>query len=223
MFEKLYSSFRNIISNIAIIGYSEDDIIKRGDNIDEKLELTCLFSYPNLDENSYNQLTYDMMFPEGNHKIESPKFFSLTLTNDKGGHSFLYCLKYPEKIKLDNIKVVNVPIVLCIKSEKSDLEPFRQLLTSLNQIIVSEIFDYDSKIVNNYKKVELMNILFFIFSLPNISPHSLVRLKLNNDLCEIEDEIDFYFSSNCEIPCNKNDTDINILFLILDQSIIIKV
>ena len=144
MFEKLYSSFRNIVSNVAIIGYSEDDIVRRGNNINEKLELSCLFSYPKLDENSYNSLTYDMMFPDGNHKIESPKFFSLTLTNDKGGHAFLYCLKFPEKYKLDisknkdDIIEINVPLVLCIKSEKSDLEPFRQLLTSINQIIVTE-------------------------------------------------------------------------------------
>ena len=178
MFDKLYSSFRKIISNIAIIGYTEEDIIKRGTNIDKKLELSCLYAYPTSDENAYNPLTYDMMFPDGNHKIESPKFFSLTLTDEKAGHFFLYCLKFPEKYKLNinnnnnkdinfnnnnNILEINVPLVLCIKSEKSDLEPFRQLLTSINQIIVSEIIDYDSKTANNYKKVELLNILFFLF------------------------------------------------------------
>ena len=231
MFEKLYSSYRNIISNIAIIGYSENDIINRGNNLDQKLELTCLFSYPELDETSYNSLTYDMMFPDGNHKIECPKFFSLYLTDSMGNHSYLYCLKLPEKFQLDivddndknKIIEINVPLVICIKSDKSDLEPFRQLLTSINQIMVCENSEFDSKALNNYKKVELMNILYFIFSLPHTSPHSLVRLKLNNDLCDVEDEIDFYYSSNCEIPCNKNDTDINLLFCFLEQSIIIKV
>ena len=203
MFEKLYSSYRNIISNIAIIGYSENDIINRGNDLDAKLELTCLFSYPILDENAYNSITYDMMFPDGNHKIECPKFFSLYLTNSLGNHSYLYCLKLPEKYQLDidkNNKIIeiNVPLVICIKSDKSDLEPFRQLLTSINQIMVCENSEFDSKALNNYKKVELMNILYFIFSLPHTSPHSLVRLKLNNDLCDIEDEIDFYYSSNCE-------------------------
>ena len=224
MFDELYSSYRNIISNIAIIGYSENDIIKRGNNLNIQLELKCLFIYPNSDEKSYNEITYEMMFPEGNHKIECPKFFSLGLTDEKGKRTFLYCLKFPEKFRLnDNKTEINVPLVISIKSEKSDLEPFRQLLTSINQIIVSENLDYDSKIMNNYKKVELMNILYFIFSLPHTPPHSLIRLKLNNDICEVEEEIDFYFSSNCELPCNKNDTDINLLFLILDQSIIIKV
>ena len=227
MFDPLYSSYKKIISNIAIIGYSEKDIIKRGKNINEKLELTCLFSYPIMDQKSYNVITYEMMFPDGNFKIECPKFFSLCLTDEKGTHSFLYCLKLPEKYKLEidkgNTLEINVPIVICIKSEKSDLEPFRQLLTSINQIIVYENFDYDSRSLNNYKKVELMNIIYFLFSLPNISPHSLIRLKLNNNICEVEDEIDFYFSSYCEIPCNKNDTDVNLLFLVLDQTIIIKV
>ena len=227
MFEALYSSFRNIISNIGIIGYNEDDIIKRGNNINKNLELTCLFSYPTKDESSYNPVTYEMMFPDGNHKIECPKFFALSLTDEKGIHNFLYCLKLPEKYILNNDNYnrveINVPLVICIKSEKSDLEPFRQLLISINEIIVFANDNYSINALNNYKKVELMNIFYFIFSLPQTSPHSLVRLKLNNNLCKVEDEIDFYFSSNCEIPCNKNDTDINLLFLILDQSIVIKV
>ena len=226
MFDKGDRTYRNIISNIAILGYSETDIISRGINTSLQLELTCLYSYPYPDENSYNQMTYEMMFPDKNYNIECPKFFSLGLTNELGDRTYLYCLKFPEKYILEINKKsyeIIVPLVLCIKSNKSDLEPFRQLLTSINQIIVSENIDYDPSVVNNYKKVELLNIFYFIFSLPHTPPHSLVRLKLNNDLCEVEKEIDFYFSSNCEIPCNKNDTDINLLFLILDQSIIIKV
>ena len=226
MFDENYFCYKNIISNIAILGYSESDIIARGINTSSQLELTCLFSYPEQYESSYNQMTYEMMFPDKNYNIECPKFFSLSLTDELGNRSYLYCLKFPEKYTLENFKhpyEINVPIVICIKSNKSDLEPFRQLLTSINQIIVSENIEHGPNIVNDYKKVELLNIFYFIFSLPHTPPHSLVRLKLNNDLCEVEKEIDFYFSSNCEIPCNKNDTDINLLFLILDQSIIIKV
>ena len=226
MFDENYFCYKNIISNIAILGYSESDIIARGINTSSQLELTCLFSYPEQDESSYNQMTYEMMFPDKNYNIECPKFFSLSLTDELGNRSYLYCLKFPEKYTLENFKhpyEINVPIVICIKSNKSDSEPFRQLLTSINQIIVSENIEHGPNIVNDYKKVELLNIFYFIFSLPHTPPHSLVRLKLNNDLCEVEKEIDFYFSSNCEIPCNKNDTDINLLFLILDQSIIIKV
>ena len=226
MFDEFNASYRNIISNIAIHGYEESSIIKRGINTKEPLELRCLYSYPYSEEDEYNTTIYDMMFPDKDYNIECPKFFSLFLTDDKGNRSYLYCLKFPEKyiIEKDNRHYeITVPLIICIKSDKGDLEPFRQLLTSINQIIVSDNIDYDSTIVNDYKKVELLNIFYFIFSLPHTPPHSLVRLKLNNDLCEVEKEIDFYFSSNCEIPCNKNDTDINLLFLILDQSIIVKV
>lgn len=190
----------------------------------------------------------------------NPKFFTLTLTNEQGNRSFLYCLKFPEKYvfnddenekekekenenKSDNNnneniekrKHVEVPLVIYIKSQKEDLESFKQLLYSINQIIVNDSLEkqgYEANFINNYKKIQLMNVMYFLFCLPHTSPHSLVKLQLNKELDYIlninmgnkkDETIDFYFSSNCEIPCNKNDTDINILFLILDQSIIIKV
>ena len=69
--------------------------------------------------------------------------------------------------------------------------------------------------INNYKKVQLMNLLYFLFSLLHKSPHSLVKLQLNKELDKLlnlnqnannkEETIDFFFSSNCEIRCNKND------------------
>ena len=78
--------------------------------------------------------------------------------------------------------------------------------------------------INDFKKVQLLNIFYFLISLLRAPPHSLVKLKLENEVTtDTLESIDFYFSSNCEIPCNKNDTDINILFLILDQSIILKI
>ena len=41
---------------------------------------------------------------------------------------------------------------------------------------------------------------------------SLVKLKLDKEINNLTEEyIDYYFSSNCEIPCNKNDADINIV------------
>ena len=101
MFDKGYRTYRNIISNIAILGYSESDIISRGINTSLQLELTCLYSYPYPDENSYNQMTYEMMFPDKNYNIECPKFFSLGLTNELGDRTYLYCLKFPEKYILE--------------------------------------------------------------------------------------------------------------------------
>ena len=154
MFDALYSTYKNIVSNIAIIGYLESDIIKRGINNDENLELNCLYSYPENDEASYNELTYDMMFPDGNHKLECPKFFSLSLTDENAKNSFLYCLKFPEKYLLNNKDEIIVPLVICIKSEKNDLESFKLLLHSINQIIVTENSDYEQSTINNYKMVE---------------------------------------------------------------------
>ena len=79
----------------------------------------------------------------------------MSLTDELGNRSYLYCLKFTEKYTLENFKhpyEINVPIVICIKSNKSDLEPFRQLLTSINQIIVSENIEHGPNIVNDYNK-----------------------------------------------------------------------
>jgi hypothetical protein len=167
------------------------------------------------------------MFPDNNHKIPCPKFFALTLTDQNGVHSYLYCLKFSEKYDLNNNEI-DIPVAIFIKSEKEDLESFKQLLNLINFIIVNDDlekngnFNYNK--INDYKKVQLMNLFYFVFSLPYTPPHSLIKLKIDKEIKNPPfDSIDFYFSSNCEIPCNKNDTDINILFLLLDQSIIIKV
>ena len=260
MFKNMENEYSYIIKEFGIIGYSENDILKRGLDTESNLPLTLLYSYPYQDSEDV-ELISQMMFPDDDHKIPSPKFFSLTLTNDKGNRSFLYCLKFPEKFGFPNndkeesikaysdkklnkeknevndsvVHYIEVPLVIYIKSFKEDLESFKQLLYTINQIIANdnlERIEKDFIIINNYKKIQLINLLYFLFCLPHGSPHTLVKLQLNQDLDNIlniipenklNETIDFYFSSNCEIPCNKNDTDINVLFLILDQSIIIKV
>ena len=259
MFDPLKKYYNYIISEIGIVGYLEEDIIKRGMDTETNLPLNLLYAFPNKESSDIGNLIFQMMFPDDNHNIQTPKFFSLTLTNEQASRSFLYCLKFPEKYifnskdedtekeeenkdevnkndKKENEKIesIDVPLVIYIKSSKDDLEPFKQLLYSINQVIVNDNLEkqgYESDYINNYKKIQLMNLLQFLFVLPHTSPHSLIKLQLNKELDNIinlntgnkNETIDFYFSSNCEIPCNKNDTDINILFLILDQSIIIKV
>ena len=257
MFDTLKNTYNSIISEIGIVGYLEEDIIKRGFDTDTNLPLNLLYCFPIKGSNEMGNLIFQMMFPDDDHKIQTPKFFSLTLTNEQASRSFLYCLKFPEKYSFKNDneenkekeenkeelnnenkkekeKYIEVPLVIYIKSVKEDIEPFKQLLYSINQIIVNDNLEkqgYESNYINNYKKIQLMNLLNFLFVLPHTSPHSLVKLQLNKELENIinlnngnnNETIDFYFSSNCEIPCNKNDTDINVLFLILDQSIIIKV
>ena len=257
------NSYKKIIISIGIIGYNEKDIIEYNNNDYNKLPLNCLYVYPKENDSIFNSLTYEMMFPNGDRYIDSPKFFTLSLTNEMAHHSFLYCLKFSEKYKFKPIetekekekkeeyspknikseeikfnknkyKEIYAPIVICIQSEKYDTEPFRKLLYVIHQIIISDNYDNDKNIINDYKKVELMNLFYFLFCLPHTSPHTQINLKLNynqnsndNNMYVNEsndmDLIDFYFCSNCEIPCNKSDSNIDLLFKILDQTIIIKV
>ena len=227
MFDALSSTYTNIISTITIIGFKEEDIIKRGNNLKEKLNFNTLFILPKNIENPMNKLTIDLIFPDNNYIIEYPKFFSLTLTNQYGTHTYLYNLKFPEKFLLKSGEKINVPLVITIFSNKEDLEPFKTLLFCIHEIITSQKLtnenNYPFEKIFNYKKVELLNLFEFCFSLIKPSAHTLIRMKLENNELFDNFAIDFYFNSNCEIPCNKNDTDINILFLLLDQTIIVKI
>ena len=231
MFDTLHTTYKKIISCIGIIGYLEEDIKNRGLNINKNLPLNCLYAYPNKQAAGLSPLLFQMMFPDNNHIIPCPKFFSLTLTNQQAAHSYLYCLKFSEKyiLQIENEEVdIYIPIVIFIKSQKEDLESFKQLLNLINFIIVNDDLEKYGYLnytnINDFKKVQLMNLFYFLFALPHTSPHSQVKLKIDKEITNSPiDSIDFYYSSNCEIPCNKNDTDINILFLLLDQSIIIKV
>ena len=256
MFDVLNSSYKKIISTIAIIGYKEEDIINCTNNDYNKIKLNCLYMFPTKNNLTFDSLIYEMMFPNGDRYIECPKFFSLLLKNEKSHLSYLYCLKFSEKYKFNpkektekedlkakktksleinfynNYKEIDIPIIICIHSEKNDMEPFRKLLYSIHQIIIDDNFDNEINIINDYKKIKLMNLFYFLFSLPHTSPHTQINLNLNQNnnneyIYENEnneyDLIDFYFSSNCEIPCNKNDSNIDLLFKILDQTIIIKV
>ena len=72
--------------------------------------------------------------------------------------------------------------------------------------------------IKTFKKIELLNILFYSFSnLFKPSPHSTIKLSYNKKVIS-----DFYYNSNCEIPCNKYDNSLYFLFSTLDFDIIIK-
>ena len=236
MFDTLYTTYKDIISCIGIIGYNESDIIsnKNKTSFENNLKLNCLYAYPNKESAGLNPFIYEMMFPDNNYKIPCPKFFMLKLTSLTGQNSYLYCLKFSENYQIsesdnkENDIIIEVPLVIFIKSEKEDLECFKQLLNIINYIIINDdLIEKKENIdinINDFKKVQLLNIFYFLISLLKAPPHSLIKLNLENEVnVDAIESIDFYFSSNCEIPCNKNDTDINILFLVLDQAIILKV
>ena len=244
MFENPHT-YKKIISCLGIIGYSEEDIKKRGLKSNKNLPLKCLYAYPKKESYFLDSFIYQVMFPDNNHDIHRPKFSAITLTNKQNFNSFLYCLKFNEKYSLTKEKEekeekkekfgkekeekyeINVPLVFFIKSEKEDFECFKQLLNIINFIIVNDDLEKDGYLnyekINDFKKIQLMNLFYFLLSLPHTSPHSQVKLKINKEISNSPmDSIDFYFCSNCEIPCNRNDADINILFSFLDISIIIK-
>ena len=171
MFDVFHKSYEKIVSNIGIIGYKEEDIIKRGTKTDKILPLNCLYIFPKGKQEWLNPLTFQMMFPDNNHVIPCPKFFNLILTDQKGSNSFLYCLKFSEKYDLlyerDKIKEIDIPIVIFIKSEKEDFESFKQLLNIINFIIVNDDLEkkgnFSFNKINDYKKVQLFNLFYFIF------------------------------------------------------------
>ena len=74
----------------------------------------------------------------------------------------------------------------------------------------------------HYNQIELLNIfLFSIINLLKPSSHSTLRLTLPFK-CN-QNTIDFYYSSNCELPCNKINNEISYLFSLLDLSLILKI
>ena len=121
MFDQLENTYANIIIEFGIVGYSESDIMKRGLDSEKNLPLNLLYSYPH-QENEDLEIIFQMMFPDEDHKIQSPKFFSLTLTNEKGNRTFLYCLKFPEKYVFSNNDLDNNKISLSNSDKKVDNE-----------------------------------------------------------------------------------------------------
>ena len=106
------------------------------------------------------------MFPDNNHEVESPKFFTLTLTDAYGVHTYLYNLKFSETYALDQQTKIKVPLVISIRSNKEDMGPFKEILYAIHQIIVNtdnNDKEFSGDVINNYKKIELLNL--FTFSL----------------------------------------------------------
>ena len=230
MFNELLVYNSKIITCISIIGFEEKEIINLKKEIYEKGKISCLYCLPEKEkEKMNNEIIFDMIFPKDKQElkyiIDSPKFFSLTLTDEYGTHSYLYCLELPEFFPIDNKELINIPLTIIIKSYKYDYDAFKNLLYIIQNIISSnekeEIFDNEFR--NNCKKVELLNLFYYCIFLIKPAPHTNIKFSIQSEFLDInKEDINFYFSSNCEIPCNENDPDINILFYTLDQSIIVK-
>ena len=138
-------------------------------------------------------------------------FYCSTLTDSKGDRSFIYVLNMYDKYKdnTNNNVYIRIPLHLCVISRINDTDAFKMLLNEAYLIITSE-YSF------NAKKAELLNYFMFISSIVTPPRHSLLTLNLNYM------NIDFYFHSKRELPSTLTDTNINILFSVLDVSKIIK-
>ena len=74
MFDQLYNTYTNIIMEFGIVGYSEQDIIKRGVDSETNLPLNLLYLYPRKEKEDV-EMIFQMIFPDDDHKIPTPKFF----------------------------------------------------------------------------------------------------------------------------------------------------
>ena len=60
MFDVSAHTYKKIISSIAVIGYGEIDIIKRGLDVYDNLRLQCLFLQTKSEYSTYNSLIFDV-------------------------------------------------------------------------------------------------------------------------------------------------------------------
>ena len=161
-----------LINSIYIVGIQNYDIeckykklififiiigMNKNHSIDSSiLKPQLLFSIPspiNIKQNALNN-QFLFAFPNGidiSYYEESPKIYSIVLTNEKGIHSYLYILLFYDKISDTNdVKNNNVlnrnsnainsemhycPISIIISSSYSNLDFFRNLLLNLYKII----------------------------------------------------------------------------------------
>lgn len=168
-----------------------------------------------------------MFYPDGLINYSKKEFAFATLTNQEIKRTYLYCLKFNELDQENNNgKRLTLPFCIVIESDKEDIDQFRILLSilynsflNINSTLLEETkISYEK--MANYKKVEIMNIFAYLCSnLYKPGPHTTIQVTFPF----IVQTVDFYFSSNCEIPCNKTDSIIGRLFSYLDLSIILKI
>ena len=131
MFDTLYTTYRDLVTSVGIVGYNESDIINNiiNNNPPKNLPLNCLYAFPNKESAELNPFIFEMMFPDNNHKIPCPKFFMLNLTKQNGMHSYLYCLKFSENYQhKSGINKFFIQIYIKVKNKQSIENIFLQLL-----------------------------------------------------------------------------------------------
>jgi hypothetical protein len=134
---------------------------------------------------------------------ESAKFYPVVLTNEKGIRSYVYVLKFYERISFESEikeqieananrlssdealeRVLYLPIVLALWSHISQPEFYQSILIDLYSILkgdcqgLSSLSNYNQiEVLRNYQNCELLNYFLFISTI--VKPGPSTKLKLN--------------------------------------------
>ena len=218
---RIRNNYPKLINTIYIGGLNEEAIIQySNDGQISYKSLNFLMTFPlrSQDEIEYYTLAFKFIYSDKDFFPKHYKFFLCTFEQ----YRYFYSIKFTEERTINNHKI-QVPVVIIIESFKEDIYQFKMLLSLIyQQYIMSYEKESDPSIINDYRKIELLNIFSFCHSLLyKPSPHTNIKLYL--PCLSVNDALDFYYSSNTEIPCNKVDYSIQKLFYYLDLSIIIKI
>ena len=219
--DRIRNNYPKLINTIYIGGLTDETIAQYSNNGQISFKsFNFLMTFPlrAQDEIKDYTLAFKLIYSDNDYFPKHYKFFLCTFEQ----YRYFYSLKFTEEIMVNN-KKIQVPVVIIIESYKEDIYQFKMLLSLIyQQYIMSYEKESDQTIINDYRKIELLNIFSFCHSLLyKPSPHTNIKLYL--PCLGVNDALDFYYSSNTEIPCNKVDYSIQKLFYYLDLSIIIKI
>ena len=168
----------------------------------------------------YNSIQF--IYPDQQFFFDKPQFISTRIKENINFYNYIYAIKFNEIYGEKNKKI---PISIIIISKKYDIEQFKYFLFFIYTKIINSKIEFKNNLeintrenIKTFKNIELLNILFYSFTnLIKPPPHSTIKLSYYND------NINFYFNSNCELPNNNNDIELSYLFQTLNYDIIIKV
>ena len=150
------------------------------------------------------------MFPDSlsvSYSEEDTKFYSVVLTNEKGVRSYVYVIKFYEKVIIESEikdpneananrlstdegnweKVLFLPVSICIWSHISQVDFFQWILVDLYSILKGECAGLSSlsntnqlEALRNYQNCELLNHFLFLATLVKPGPCTKLKLNLSN-------------------------------------------
>ena len=126
------------------------------------------------------------------------------ITNEKAEKSFNYSLIIYEQSP--TISEYYIPVIISIISKIDDPDSFKEILGEL--ILITQC--------STKKNIDILNYLMFNYNLLIPPNHCLFELKYKYS------SVNMYFPSVTEVPTMLNDSNIKLLFSVMNTSIIIK-